>query len=89
MDKIFHPKILKFLGKTLPWPKLNHLMEIGETLNLRSRSLYETKKRLLESGDDETVQQVGEGKDIISILSAYTNLCLWIRICDYSQCELV
>jgi len=77
---MFHPKILKFLGQKLPWPKLNHLMEIGETLNLRSRSLYETKKRLLESGDGETVKQVGEGKDITSILSAYTMLCLWIRI---------
>ncbi len=40
---MFHPKILKFLGQKLPWPKLNHLMEIGETLNLRSRSLYETE----------------------------------------------
>jgi len=71
VDKIFHPKILKFLGRTLPWPKLNHLMDLAETLNSKSRGIYETKKRLLELGDDATVRQVGDGKDIISLLSAY------------------
>jgi hypothetical protein len=46
-------------------------MDITETLNSKSRRLHETKKRLLELGDDATVEQVGDGKDIISILSAY------------------
>ena len=55
----------------LPWPKLNELMDIVETLNAEARRVYETKKKLLESGDDETVKQVGEGKDILSILSTY------------------
>ncbi|KAH9046662.1 cytochrome P450 [Lactarius hengduanensis] len=59
VDKIFHPKVLKFLGRTLPWPK---------TLDSKSRSIYEAKKRLLELGDDATVKQVGDGKDIISLL---------------------
>ncbi|KAI9443760.1 cytochrome P450 [Lactarius psammicola] len=68
VDKIFHPKILKFLGRTLPWPKLNHLMVLAETLNSKSRGIHATKKRLLELGDDATVRQVGDGKDIISLL---------------------
>ncbi|KAI9453265.1 cytochrome P450 [Lactarius psammicola] len=68
VDKIFHPKILKFLGRTFPWPKLNHLVDITETINCKSRGIYETKKRLLELGDDATVRQVGDGKDIISLL---------------------
>jgi len=74
VDKIFHPKILKFLGRTLPWPKLNHFMDLAETLNSKSRGIYETKKRLLELDDDATVRQVGDGKDIISLLSAYNTL---------------
>ncbi|KAH9039749.1 cytochrome P450 [Lactarius hengduanensis] len=71
VDNIFHPKVLKFLGRTLPWPKLHYFMDIVETVNSKSRAIYEAKKRLLESGDDATVKQVGDGKDIISLLSAY------------------
>ena len=69
--KVLHPKILKFMGRALPSAKLNHLMDIAETLNSMSRDIHETKKGLLELGDDATVKQVGDGKDIISILSAY------------------
>ncbi|KAH8986065.1 cytochrome P450 [Lactarius hatsudake] len=68
VDKIFRPKVLKFLGRTLPWPKLNHLMDLAETLNSKSRDIYEAKKRLLELGDDTTAKQVGDGNDIISLL---------------------
>ncbi|KAH9165536.1 cytochrome P450 [Lactarius sanguifluus] len=68
VDKIFHPKVLKFLGRTLPWPKLNHLMDLAETLDSKSRDIYEAKKRSLELGDDATVKQVGDGNDIISLL---------------------
>ena len=69
--KIFHPKILKFVGRMLPWPGLNQLMDVAETMNAEARRIYQTKKRLLESGDDATVKQVGNGKDIISLLSTY------------------
>ncbi|KAI9458422.1 cytochrome P450 [Lactarius psammicola] len=66
--KVFHPKILKLVGRMLPWPKLNHLMDLSETMNAEARRIYETKKRLLELGDDATVKQVGEGKDILGLL---------------------
>ncbi len=46
-------------------------MDIAETLNAEARRVYETKRKLLELGDDATVKQVGEGKDIISLLSTY------------------
>jgi hypothetical protein len=69
--KTFNPKFLKFVGRMLPWPKLNQIMDLAETLNAEARRVYETKKKLLESGDDDTVKQVGEGKDILSILSTY------------------
>ncbi|KAI9440827.1 cytochrome P450 [Lactarius indigo] len=66
--KIFHPKILKLMGRMLPWPKLNDLMDITETMNAQAKRIYETKKRLLELGDGATVEQVGDGKDIIGLL---------------------
>ncbi|KAH9023443.1 cytochrome P450 [Lactarius pseudohatsudake] len=68
IDKIFHPKVLKFLGRTLPWPKLNYLMDLAETLDSKARDIHEAKKRLLELGDDATVKHVGDGNDIISLL---------------------
>jgi len=69
LTKIFHPKILKVLGKVAPWKALNRAIELTEVMNANTRKIYETKKRLLESGDGATVKQVGDGKDIISLLS--------------------
>ena len=70
--RIFHPKILKFMGQNVPWKNLNRLITVADIINANARGIYETKKRLLESGDDATVKQVGDGKDIISLLSAST-----------------
>ncbi|KAH9031912.1 cytochrome P450 [Lactarius pseudohatsudake] len=68
VSKIFPPKILKFVGRMLSWPSLNHLMDLAEIMNVHARDIYEIKKRLRESGDDATVKQIGNGKDIISLL---------------------
>jgi hypothetical protein len=68
--KVFHPKVLKFLGKAAPWKALNRVIELTDIMNANAKEIYETKKRLLESGDSTTVKQVGDGKDIISLLSA-------------------
>ena len=46
-------------------------MDLSETMNAEARRIYETKKRQLELGDDATVKQVGDGKDIIGLLSKY------------------
>jgi hypothetical protein len=69
VTKIFHAKVLKIMGKLAPWKTLNHMMEVTEVINASARDIYETKKRLLESGDSTTVKQVGDGKDIMSLLS--------------------
>ena len=70
LTKIFHPKILKVLGKAAPWKALNRAIELTEVMSANARKIYESKKRLLESGDSATVKQVGDGKDVISLLSA-------------------
>ena len=49
-------------------------MDIAETVNSKFRGIYEEKKRLLELDDDATMRQVGDGKDIISLLSAYSTV---------------
>ena len=79
VDRVFRPQILKFLGRALPWPKLNHLIDIADTLKSNSKDIHEAKKRLLESGDDATSGQVEDGKNIISILSSCNtpNFQIW------------
>ena len=47
-------------------------MDLSEIMNAEARRIYETKKRELEIGDDATIKQVGEGKDIIGLLSQYS-----------------
>jgi hypothetical protein len=74
LTKVFHPKVLKFMGKAVPWRAMNRVIELTDSMNANAREIYETKKRLLELGDSATVKQVGDGKDIMSVLSASTEL---------------
>ena len=41
---------------------------IMDTMHRGSEEIYESKKALLEKGDDAMLNQVGEGNDIMSIL---------------------
>ena len=47
---------------------------VVETLSQKTREIYGQKKAALEKGDENVVQQIGEGKDILSVLSAYIGL---------------
>jgi len=64
------------MGKAAPWRALNCIIELTDSMHANARELYETKKRLLELGDSTTVKQVGDGKDIISLLSVSIELHL-------------
>ncbi|KAI0053478.1 cytochrome P450 [Auriscalpium vulgare] len=48
----------------------NIFLEIscGDTMSAAAKGIFEEKKALLARGDAETVSQVGEGRDILSIL---------------------
>ena len=90
VTKIFHPKLLKFMGKAIPWRVLNRLIELTGTMHANARDIYDTKKRLLELGDSATVKQVGDGKDIISLLSTSTvfyNCRPHSRLLKYKQMQ--
>ncbi|KAI0262767.1 cytochrome P450 [Gloeopeniophorella convolvens] len=66
--RVFPAWFLKIAGRMLPWERLNHAMDVAGMMTTNTSKVYEAKKRLLEEGDDATVKQVGEGKDIISLL---------------------
>ena len=58
----------------MPWRALNRIIQLTDLMNANAKEIYETKKRLLGSGDSAAVKQVGDGKDIISLLSASIEL---------------
>ncbi|OJT02021.1 Cytochrome P450 3A24 [Trametes pubescens] len=45
-----------------------HMMRISDALTARSLMIVNEKKRALQQGDEALKQQVGEGKDIMSVL---------------------
>ena len=45
-----------------------------DTMDIESRKIYTAAKTSLEAGDDDAVQRMGEGKDIMSVLRMYSML---------------
>ncbi|RPD54893.1 cytochrome P450 [Lentinus tigrinus ALCF2SS1-7] len=63
------PALRRKLLELVPNPAVQKMKDIVDTMWRRSEEIYESKKRALEQGDSKAVaQQIGEGKDIMSIL---------------------
>ena len=65
----------------IPHAKLQKMKRIVDVMKNGATELFEMKKKALQAGDEATVQQIGEGKDIMSVLSKST--CIWklILVC--------
>lgn len=55
----------------LPLPDLQRLKKVVSILGYEARNLYFIKKKALQAGGENVLKQVGEGKDIMSILSMF------------------
>ncbi|KAI0058913.1 cytochrome P450 [Artomyces pyxidatus] len=62
------PSLLRFLGKLLPIPMLHKLMKISAVIDKNMTAIFDEKKALLDGADAEFTHQLGEGKDLISVL---------------------
>ncbi|TBU26014.1 cytochrome P450 [Dichomitus squalens] len=60
--------LLEPLGKIAPIPGLRDIMHISKTLKQKSTEIFMQKKTALLQGDEALAMQVGEGKDIMSVL---------------------
>ena len=69
--KIGTPKFRRFVLNLLPWKNLHELRDIIDVLTKTSVEIFEKTKRALEKGDKTVTQQIDQGNDIMSILSAY------------------
>ena len=61
----------RWLVKFIPNPQALKMQEITDTLWRRSTEIYQAKKLALEQGDDAVTREMGEGKDLMSILRKF------------------
>ena len=74
----------------LPSAALHRARDIIDIMDHTSRVIYEGKKKALPRGDDDAVEQIGRGKDIMGVLSKlYGLLCrrdlIRVTICSASK----
>ncbi|KAJ3504638.1 hypothetical protein NLJ89_g7834 [Agrocybe chaxingu] len=66
--KIGTPKLRRFFVDLLPWQHLHDIRDVVDVLRNTSVEILESKKKALAEGDDALARQIGQGKDILSIL---------------------
>ena len=62
------------LDNLVPSSKVQHLKNLIDVLDSESKDLLAKKRKALEDGDEAVKQQVGEGKDIMSVLRTSNHL---------------
>ncbi|KAI0051370.1 cytochrome P450 [Auriscalpium vulgare] len=62
------PRLLRLGVTCLPIPSLHNLIKITDCIHENAKAVFDLKKSLLEQGDEAFIGEVGEGKDIITIL---------------------
>jgi cytochrome P450 len=62
------PSFRRFLINILPWKDLHQLRDMIDYMDQVATEIYEAKKLALDQGDEAVAQQIGRGKDLISIL---------------------
>ncbi|KAI0628829.1 cytochrome P450 [Trametes polyzona] len=68
LTKIGPPSFRRKILELIPYAPLQRIIQISDALHASSLEIYNEKKRALEKGDEAVKQQVGEGKDIMSVL---------------------
>lgn len=59
------------VAELIPAPPLKRMIQIADTMRTRSTEIFEAKKKALLAGDEALKHQVGEGRDLISVLRAF------------------
>ena len=62
------PRIGGMLVDAIPSKRVQRMKHIVRTMRKRSEEIVTEKRAALKKGDESTVRQVDEGKDIMSIL---------------------
>ena len=74
------PGIRQFLARCAQYTTSKHLknlINIVYIMNDTSEEIYHMKKKALQEGGDAMKQQVGEGKDAISVLRTLSSMAVY------------
>lgn len=71
-SQIGSPEFRRFVVDSLPWKDLHDMRDIVNTMQSTSEEIFAIKKEALAAGDEAVSRQVGQGKDIMSILSEFS-----------------
>ncbi|KAJ3973500.1 cytochrome P450 [Lentinula raphanica] len=66
--KILPTNIRTLIMNILPWKTLHDVRDMSNYMHQLSVDIYEEKKRALEEGDEAVINQIGKGKDLLSIM---------------------
>ena len=64
-----------------PFGVVQRLRQIIDTIHARSIGIIDEKKAALEQGDEALKEQVGEGKDLMSVLRECAGLHREVLVC--------
>lgn len=62
------PAFRRWIGNHLPFRRLRDVKSVADTIHEQANNIFRDKKAAIQAGDDAMIQEVGEGKDIMSIL---------------------
>ena len=68
LTRIFPESFLRWALRMVPGEGVQQLSSIIDILQTQAREIFYSKKAALGSGDEALLQQVGEGKDLMSVL---------------------
>lgn len=75
---------LQWVVQHLPSKRIYRTWEIAETLSIFSNDILASKRAAIAAGDEAVSQQIGEGKDLLSVLCT----CLVSLIISLAKCSL-
>lgn len=67
LSSVLSDSSIRQLFRLMPLRNFRHIMEITDTMMRRSQDIIDEKKAALQKGGDAIMEQVGEGKDLMSI----------------------
>ena len=74
------PRFRRFIVDHLPFKNVKRLRDAVDIVHETSIEILKSTERALQEGDEAVLQQIGRGRDIISILSVYDSNVLLLVI---------
>ena len=71
LKRLFPLSVLRYLASVFPWYPVRHMQAISDNVYETSRQVLRRKGELLKQGDAVMRQEIGEGKDLMSILRMF------------------